>query len=142
MIRTPAYYEYYKSTYIIETNSGGELVGRRLNTETGEFVPDNRPIPEILLATSTSEVSSLDKDEFIWITERERGHLEGDGPVFALYDTINAIYEQARREGRKSITREELALIESIRRRTFAMWEEEMARRAAGEPPAFTVRRK
>ncbi len=142
MVRTPAYYEYYKSAYILETNSAGEWVGRRLNTQTGEFDPDNRPILEILLATSTSEVASLDKEEFIWLTEGIREDLEGDGPVFALYDTVNAIYEQAQREGRKSISPEEVALIESIRRRTFAMWEEEMARRAAGEPPTFTVRRK
>ncbi|WP_143532271.1 hypothetical protein [Saccharothrix sp. ALI-22-I] len=141
MVRTPSYYEYYKSTYVLETNSEGDWVGYRLNTDTGEFQPDNRPIAEILLATSTSEVSSLDREEFIWTTEEIRGQLRGDGPVFALYETINAMYEQKEREGRKSFTPEERALIRSIRRRTFKMWEEEAARRAAGEPPTFTVRR-
>ncbi|MBB5803819.1 hypothetical protein F4560_003587 [Saccharothrix ecbatanensis] len=141
MVRTPSYYEYYKSTYVIETDSEGDWIGHRLNTETGEFDLDNRPIPEILFATSTSEVASLDYDDFIWTTEEVRGNLRGDGAVFALYETINAIYEQAAREGRKSITSEELALIKSIRRRTFKMWEDEAARRAAGEPPTFTVRR-
>lgn len=141
MVRTPSYYEYYKSTYVIETDSEGDWIGYRLNTETGEFDLDNRPIPEILFATSTSEVASLDYDDFVWTTEEVRGDLRGDGPVFALYETINAIYEQAAREGRKSITREELALIKSIRRRTFKMWEDEAARRAAGEPPTFTVKR-
>lgn len=122
MVKTPSYYEYYKSTYVLTTNSEGDWIGYRLNTRTGEFDLDNRPIPEILLATSTSEVASLDYDEFVWTTEEVRGDLRGDGPVFALYETINAIYEQAAREGRKSITDEELALIKSIRRRTFKMW--------------------
>src|SRR5687767_3864643 len=122
MVRTPAYYEYYKSTYVLTTNLHGARLSYRLNTRTGEFNLDNRPIPEILLATSTSEVASLDYDDFVWTTEQVRGRLRGDAPVFALYETINAIYDQAAREGRKSITDEELALIESIRRRTFKMW--------------------
>ncbi|WP_051772980.1 hypothetical protein [Saccharothrix sp. NRRL B-16314] len=122
MVRTPAYYEYYKSTYVLTTNSEGDWIGYRLNTRTGEFDLDNRPIPEILLATSTSEVASLDYDDFVWTTEEIRGRLRGDGAVFALYETIDAMYEQKEREGRKAFTPEERALIKSIRRRMFKMW--------------------
>ncbi|WP_051772981.1 hypothetical protein [Saccharothrix sp. NRRL B-16314] len=141
MVETPAYFKYYGSTFVLDTDPEGNWVGHRLNIDTGEFELDNRPITEVLLATSTSDVAVIDRDRFIWRTEQERGRLRGDGAVFALYETINAIYDQAAREGRKSITREELALIKSIRRRTFKMWEDEAARRAAGEPPTFTVRR-
>ncbi len=141
MVQTPAYFKYYGSTFVLDTDSEGNWVGHRLNTDTGEFEPDNSPIVEVLLATSTSDVAVLDRDRFIWRTEEERGRLRGDGPVFALYETIDAMYEQKEREGRKSFTPEERALIRSIRRRTFKMWEEEAARRAAGEPPTFTVRR-
>jgi hypothetical protein len=142
MVDTPSYFKYYGRPFVLDTDSEGNWTGHLLNTATGEFERDDRPVPEVLLATSTSEVAVLTRERFIWRTEQERERLEGDGPVFALYDTVNAIYEQARREGRKSITDEERALVRSIRRRTFAMWEHEMARRAAGEPPTFTVRRK
>ncbi|WP_229372538.1 hypothetical protein [Umezawaea beigongshangensis] len=127
---------------MIKTNADGERTGYRLKLDTGEFEPNNRPIPEILGATSTSEISSLNEEEFVWTTEEIRGELRGDGPVFALYETIDAMYEQKEREGRKAFTPEERALIRSIRRRTFRMWEEEAARRAAGEPPTIIVRPK
>ncbi len=141
MVKTPAYYKYYGSTFVLDTDSEGNWVGHRLNLDTGEFEPDNGPIAEVLLATSTSEITALNRDRFIWRTEQERERLRGDGPVFALYDTIKAIYENAAREGRQSITSEERELIRSIRRRTFQMWEEEAARRAAGEPATFIVKR-
>lgn len=141
MVLTPAYFKYYASTFVLDTDPEGNWVGHRLNIETGEFELDNRPITEVLLATSTSDVTVLERDDFIWWTEQERGRLRGDGPVFALYETIDAMYEQKEREGRKAFTPEERALIKSIRRRTFKMWEDEAARRAAGEPPTFTVRR-
>jgi hypothetical protein len=141
MVQTPAYFRYYGSPFVLSTDPEGNWIGHRLNSETGEFELDYAPVVEVLLATSTSDVTVLDRDRFIWTTEEIREDLRGDGAVFALYETINAIYEQAAREGRKSITSEELALIKSIRRRTFKMWEDEAARRAAGEPPTFTVRR-
>ncbi|GGP65468.1 hypothetical protein [Saccharothrix coeruleofusca] len=141
MARTPAYYEYYGSPFLLDTDPAGNWVGFRLNTETGEFEPDNRPVAEVLLATSSGEISPLDREEFIWQTERERGRLRGEGAVFALYETVDAIYARARAEGRRSIDDDELALVRSIRRRTFKMWEDEAARRAAGEPPSFTVAR-
>ncbi len=138
-----SYFLYHTWPFKIEDDAEGNPVGYLLDVRTGQFDRDDRPIPEVLSASPTGDHTSVDRERFIWRTEEERAlHLTGDGPVFALYETIDAIYEQKAREGRKRLTAEELALVRSLRRRTFGMWEEEAARRAAGEPPTFTVRAK
>ncbi|MGH3858983.1 hypothetical protein [Actinokineospora sp.] len=143
MVEIPSYFRYYNKTFKLDADAEGNWIGYLLNIDTGEFELDNRPITEVLFATSTSEVAVLNEDDFIRRTEEERaGYLRGDGPIFALYDTIAGLFEQREREGRQSFHDEERALIRSIRKRTFKMWEEEFARRAAGEPPSFTVKHK
>ncbi|SDC97933.1 hypothetical protein [Actinokineospora iranica] len=139
--RAAEYYMYFGRTFKLDTTPDGQWVGYLLNWDTGEFEIDNDPIMPISGATSSSDIWALDKEDFIWRTEEIRAYrLRGDGPIFALYDTIRAMFAQRESEGRKLFTDEELALIKSIRRRTFAMWEAETARRAAGEPPTFSVR--
>ncbi|MGA6162956.1 hypothetical protein [Amycolatopsis magusensis] len=140
-IETPSYFLYFGRTFVIDSTPDGGLAGSLLNWDTGEFEPDHGPIQKVLFATSDSDISALSRERFVQRTERIRRGLTGDGPIFALYETIDSIHAQAKAENRR-ITDEELDLIESIQRRTFAMWEDELARRAAGEPPSFTVRRK
>lgn len=142
MVEIPSYFRYYNKTFKLDADAEGNWIGYLLNIKTGEFELDNRPITEVLLATSTSEVAVLDEDDFIRRTEEERArYLRGDGPIFALYETVAGLFEQREREER-DFHDEEWALIRSIRKRTFKMWEEEFARRAAGEPPSFAVRSK
>jgi hypothetical protein len=63
--------------------------------------------------------------------ERFRAHyLEGDGPIFALYETVQAVRDVAKAEDRH-LTTTERALIHGIRKRTFVMFEEQL--RAAGD---------
>ena len=140
-IETPSYFLYFGRTFVIDSTPDGGLAGSLLNWDTGEFEPNHEPIEKVLFATSDSDISALDREQFVQRTERVRQELTGDGPIFALYDTIHAMHDQRRAEDRR-LTDEEIALIASIRRRTFGMWEDELARRAAGEPPSFTVRRR
>ncbi|AXB46270.1 hypothetical protein [Amycolatopsis albispora] len=140
-IETPSYFLYFGRTFVIDSTPDGGLAGSLLNWDTGEFEPANAPVQKALFATSDSDISPLDREQFVQRTERIRQQLTGDGPIFALYDTIDSIYDQAEAENRR-LSDEEVELISSIQRRTFAMWEDELARRAAGEPPSFTVRRK
>ncbi|MCE7005717.1 hypothetical protein LWC34_23235 [Kibdelosporangium philippinense] len=132
-------YEYflvYARTYKMLRTLGGPK-GLALNLTTGDFEPDTKYITQIMFAT-TQEIFSLDEEEFIRETEEARKHfLSGDGPIFALYEVVDGIYAQARAEGRR-ITPDEIALIDGIFKRTFKMWDEEFARRRAGEPGANT----
>jgi hypothetical protein len=134
----PAYYIYHARTYKVVSTPDGDQQGYVLNLHTGAFDPDNRLINEVMFAT-TGEISRVGEDEFIDETEITRAdYLNGDGPIFALYQTIDSIYNQAKNEGRERVNPQELALIKALRRRTFTMWEQEFARQAAGEPPANT----
>ncbi|RZQ65026.1 hypothetical protein [Amycolatopsis suaedae] len=136
----PLYFEYYKRTYRIDRTPDGGLTGYLYNRSTGGFDRRADLIQKVLFATSNPEISRLDEDEFIDETERIRAHyLHGDGPIFALYETIDGLYDQAKSEGRR-LDPEEGALVDSLRKRTFRMWEEEFARQAAGEPPSFEYR--
>ncbi|RZQ65023.1 hypothetical protein [Amycolatopsis suaedae] len=136
----PRYYEYYKKTFRIDETPDGGMVGYLHNWDTGRFDQRTDLIDKVLFATSNPEISRLDEDEFLDETERKRAsYLQGDGPIFALYETINGLYAAAKSEGRR-LTAEEWALVMSIRRRTFRMWDEEFARQDAGEPPSFAYR--
>ncbi|SDC22811.1 hypothetical protein [Actinokineospora iranica] len=139
-IGLPMYWEYHGTAFKLEAGPEGEWVGSLLNPETGLFDRDDRPTLDCLFATTTSYITTKPFEEFVWTSERVRSyHLTGDGPIFALYDTIKAIRGQAEAENRR-LTGEELAMVKSIYRRTFTMWEEEQKRREAGEPPSFEVR--
>ncbi|MBN6035618.1 hypothetical protein [Amycolatopsis sp. 195334CR] len=136
----PRYYEYFGRTFKIEWTADGRR-GWLLNLDTGEFDPANGPISKVVGATSDSDICTLTEADFIEETEILRAYtLTGEGPIFELYDTIDALFAQKDAENRR-FTDQERALIRSLRRRTFAMWEDELARRAAGEPPGFSVRR-
>ncbi|ALG13903.1 hypothetical protein [Kibdelosporangium phytohabitans] len=127
------YFKYYAQTYRVEDAPDGGQRGYLLNTRTGEFEENNAIIPEVMFARA-GDISYIGEAEFIDRTEVERQrYFDGDGPIFALYQTIEGLYDQAESEGRP-ITPQELALVKALRRRTFAMWDEDFARRDAGEP--------
>src|SRR5436190_11893040 len=131
------YFKYFAQTYRVDSTPDGGLMGTILNTRNGEFVEDNSHIREVIWATTESDIRTLTEERFVQETEFERNHhLTGDGPIFALYETVNGLYAQARKEER-SMEPQESALIRSIYKRTFKMWEEELERRATGEPPSF-----
>ena len=136
----PRFYKYFNKTYKLDRKENGNVAGFMLNLRTGAFDENNQHIDDVLFAMGEAEIRKLNEQRFIQETEMERQHyLRGDGPIFALYDTIEGLYEQARAEDRR-LSQEELALIVSLRSRTFQMWEAEFARQATGEPPSFEVR--
>lgn len=137
MVQTPSYFEYFAHSYVVDSTPDGGLTGHILNWETGAFEENSDHVVDVLFDHSP-DIRSLDRERFIRRTEEQRQrYLRGDGPIFALYQTIDAIWAATEEENRK-ITKEERALIESLYRRTFKMWEDEFARRDAGEAPTFT----
>jgi hypothetical protein len=137
------HYEYYGRTLKIERRPDGSREGVLLNWDTGEFEQaDDRVLFQASTASTTSDISGIDEEEFIRSTEEiRRDQLTGDGPIFALYAAIATLFAHKDAEGRR-FSVEEYEVITLIRRRTFAMWEEEMVRRARGEQPTFTARPK
>lgn len=139
MIETPGYFTYYAQTYRVDSTPDGGLTGYLLNTRTGEFDEDPSHVREVLWAMASSDISKVSEEKFVQETELARAYeLKGTGPIFALYETIDGLYDQAERENRR-LTPQESALIKALRKRTFKMWEDELARRAAGQPPSFRV---
>jgi hypothetical protein len=130
----PRFFEYYGSSLkLVETPDGG-VAGWRLSADTGGWEPANNLIDRARFAGGGEEIYEISRDDFIWLTEQERGrHLNGDGPVFALYKTVEALQDTIRVE-RRYPTPQEQALITGIRRRTFVMFEEQLQQ--AGDPGA------
>ena len=129
----PAYFSYYTRPVKFLATPDGGMTAWKLNWDTGGWEPANELVNEIIGAVG-GEISTLDRDRFIDLTEDTRAELlRGDGPVFALYETVNALTKDALDSGR-DLTDEEKALIKGVRRRTYAMFEAELARR--GDPAA------
>lgn len=139
MIETPAYFTYYAQTYRVDATPEGGLTGYLLNLRTGEFDEEPSHVREVLRAMASSDISKVSEEKFVQETEFARAdRLKGDGPIFALYETIDGLYAQAKKEGRR-LAPQESALIQALRKRTFKMWEDELAHRAAGRTPSFRV---
>ncbi|MEU3452771.1 hypothetical protein ABZ671_04090 [Micromonospora sp. NPDC006766] len=127
------YYDYYESPVKIVPTPEGGLTAWRLDRWTGGWKPANDIIDEILFAMD-GDIFVRTAEEFVQRTEAERGrYLKGEGPIFALYETVRAIEDVAIAEGRP-YTPKEAALVKGIRRRTFVMFEEQL--RQAGDPGA------
>ncbi|RSM69836.1 hypothetical protein DMH04_45655 [Kibdelosporangium aridum] len=140
LIPVPSYYKFFNRTYKITREAKGDLIGHELNLRTAEFDLATHQIDRILFDVH-ADIDRVNEAEFIDATEVERAtYLRGDGPIFALYDTINGIIDQMEREGRRRLEPHERALVTQLRKQTFAMWEEEFARRAAGEEPQNTFK--
>lgn len=105
----------------VELPDGG-LECLAMNWKTGEFQREMRYYRDIRQKLDAN-VDRLSRAEFVQAVERQRGrHVTGDGPVFALYDTIQAIEDTARDEGR-ALAPEEQALIHTLRESTHEMFE-------------------
>jgi hypothetical protein len=104
----------------IPTPDGG-LAVVKMNWETGIF---EYGMEYLARATSSdSDVDHVSEDEFIQHVESLRSRrLRGDGPIFALYLTVNAIEDAAKAQGRR-LNDEETALVAELRRRTYAMFQ-------------------
>jgi hypothetical protein len=124
----PAYYDYYTRPVKFLANADGGMDTWMLTWETGGWEPADEVVNEIIGAVG-GEISPISRERFIELTEQNRGRLlHGEGPVFALYETVEAILVDVR-NNRKVLTDEEKALIKGIRRRTYAMFEADLARR-------------
>ncbi|MGN9774161.1 hypothetical protein ACTMS0_00050 [Micromonospora sp. H33] len=123
----PAFFSYYESPVkLVETADGG-VAAWRLSKDTGGWLPANYLIDKVLFGED-GEIEPLTRDEFVQRTEHDRGYyLRGEGPVFALYETVRAVRESQARE-RRYPTPREIALVEGIQRRTFVMFEELLQR--------------
>lgn len=132
-LELPAYFSYYRSPVKMVPTSDGGLMAWRLSIDSGGWEPAVDLVDEILFAVG-GEISVLTADQFVQRTEYHRGrYLQGEGPVFALYETVKAIADAAEAE-RRRLTIEEAALIKGIHRRTFVMFEEQLQQ--AGDPGA------
>ncbi|WP_433285330.1 hypothetical protein [Micromonospora sp. CA-244673] len=127
------YYDYYDTPVkIVPTREGG-FTAWRLDRGTGGWRPANDIVDEILFAMG-GDIFVRSAERFVQRVEEERGrYTKGEGPIFALYETVNAIEDVAIAEGR-AYTPEEATLIAGIRRRTFVMFEEQLQQ--AGDPGA------
>ncbi|GAA1741419.1 hypothetical protein [Luedemannella helvata] len=129
---TPMYFRYYKLPAKIVREAEG-LMTYRINVDTGGWRKANDVLDELLFAMG-GETGQVTRDEFVQQVEWARArYLAGDGPVFALYDTIRAIEEAAAAQ-RRPLNPTEKALVAGTRRRTYAMFEAELARQ--GDPGA------
>ncbi|WP_245730383.1 hypothetical protein [Micromonospora pallida] len=112
---------------------GGGVTAWRVSIDTGGWESADDLIEEILFAVG-GEIFSLSSDDFVQEVERYRArYLNGDGPIFALYETVKAIVEAERSE-RRYLTDRERALVRGIRRKTFVMFEEQLKQQ--GDPGA------
>ncbi|MEV0157058.1 hypothetical protein AB0H57_25475 [Micromonospora sp. NPDC050686] len=127
------FFDYFDSPVKIVSSVGGGRIAWRLSSETGGWTSADRLINKLLLVGG-DEIHEISRDQFVQLTERARAHhLKGSGPVFALYETVQAILDVQERE-RRQLTPTEWALVYGIRRKTFVMFEREL--QATGDPGA------
>ncbi|MFJ8812813.1 hypothetical protein [Amycolatopsis thermoflava] len=126
-VPTPQYFKCFNKTYKVDRDGDGNLTGFLLNVRTGQFEENSTHLEKVLQDELPSNFRSLTEAEFIAETERERAfYLRGEGPLFALYATVDGMRKQAKEEGR-ALTAQEESFIESVQRRTFGMWEAQPA---------------
>lgn len=135
-MKLPRYVDYYNNTFKIVEAPGGRLRGYVLDVDSGRFTVANSILSKVLLAHG-EDITYIGEEEFIELTEEKRArYLRGEGPIFSIYKQIDEWFAQ-----KDSLDRDEWRrrrdLISELRRRTFAMWEDEFARQEAGEPPSF-----
>ncbi|MFE2958717.1 hypothetical protein [Nocardia tengchongensis] len=135
---SPSFFRFRNGTIRLEEPEHGTVVGQRLNIRTGAFEPASREdIDDVLKPGADLDFSELSEERFVRETEEARStYLRGDGPIFDMYREVDAIFERAEQE-RRRLTPEERERIADLYRTTFRTWEEEFARRTAGEAPTF-----
>ncbi|MGW4529522.1 hypothetical protein ACWEOI_01090 [Nocardia sp. NPDC004340] len=135
---SPSFFRFRNGTIRLEEPEHGIVVGQRLNIRTGAFEPASADdIDAVLKPGADLDFSELTEERFIRATEEARStYLRGDGPIFDMYRQATDIFERAERE-RRRLASEERDRIADLYRTTFRTWEEEFARRTAGEAPTF-----
>ncbi|MFC9254361.1 hypothetical protein [Amycolatopsis thailandensis] len=132
----PMFFRYHGLTYRVDGTPEGGLTGHLLNLRTGRIDEDASHVHEVLFAMG-GDIAVLDEAGYVELTEIKRSRaLHGDGPIFALYETVQAVYDKATEESRR-LGPEEHAMLRSLWTRTFGLWAQEFARRDAGQPPSF-----
>ncbi|WUH98128.1 hypothetical protein OHR68_32190 [Spirillospora sp. NBC_00431] len=121
----PQYYRYEgRPVVFVKTPDGGMGVWA-LSPKTGEFELNMGYLDKIWFGT-TADIVTVSREEFIQRVEEYRGRrLKGDGPVYALYETVNSLVDTSRAEAR-DLTAEENALIHTLRLRTHELFEAEL----------------
>ncbi|MEV0464138.1 hypothetical protein AB0I30_24435 [Nocardia tengchongensis] len=135
---SPSFFRFRNGTIRLEEPEHGTVIGQRLNIRTGAFEPASREdIDEVLKPGADLDFSELSEERFVRETEEARStYLRGDGPIFDVYREVDAIFERAEQE-RRRLAPEERERIADLYRTTFRTWQEEFARRTAGEAPTF-----
>ncbi|WP_021597999.1 hypothetical protein [Actinomadura welshii] len=121
----PQYYVYEgKPVAFAEAPDGGLFVWA-LSPRTGEFELDRSYVDKIWFGT-TADIETVDRPEFVQRVEEYRARrLRGDGPVHALYETINGLVDASRAEAR-DLTPDEKALVHTLRLRAHELFEAEL----------------
>ena len=104
-----------------------------LDLITGSWVEEPDLVRRLADADDVDEPEPLTPDQFVDVVEAIRTRLTGEGDVYALYETAAAIYAMAEVEQRR-LTADEMAVLRGLRRQTYRMFEEELARQ--GNPAA------
>ncbi|WFE60033.1 hypothetical protein [Micromonospora sp. WMMD712] len=129
----PSYFRYYASPVKIVSSPDGGVCVWRVSIDDGGWNREDELFAEIVFAVG-GEIFTRPPEDFVQEVEAYRGYyLRGDGPIFALYETVRAVEDVAAAE-RRALTAEERALVQGIRRRTFVMFEEQLQRE--GDPGA------
>lgn len=104
----------------VDDNAGRQIL--KYDWDSGFFIPGSDYLQKILFAKD--EVEAIAEAEFIAATETlRRTHFEGDNPVFALYQLVEAVLENAQSENR-ALRADEEALIAGINEKTYPLFEE------------------
>ena len=134
----PQYYVYEGRPVIFVEPPDGGLDCLALSPETGEFAREMTYVRKIRYGTH-ADIETVTRDEFIQRVEDYRARtLKGDGPVYALYETINGLVDTSRAEAR-NLTPEEAALVHRLRERTHEMFEAELRAQGRGYLPTGTT---
>ncbi|MGC4808194.1 hypothetical protein [Micromonospora sp. DT233] len=130
----PSYHLYYAAPAKIVESAEGGIVVWRVSIDTGGWRRQDEILFELLFAGAGYDIVRIPPARFVQEVEAYRGdYLSGEGPIFALYETVEAIVDAAQRENR-NLTERESALVEGIRRKTFVMFEEQLQQQ--GDPGA------
>ncbi|GET35957.1 hypothetical protein [Microseira wollei] len=117
--------EYYivveRPIKVVSTKDGGMTV-LKYNFETGGFDYGMEYLSRVMFGKD--DVEKVSEEEFVQHVEKLRGSsLKGEGTVYDLYQLINDMEDDAKEKG-EDLTVEDKALIVSLRRRTYQLFEE------------------
>jgi hypothetical protein len=129
----PMYFVFRRRPVKLLPGTVGPPVLWWLDLTTGAWVQEPDLVRGLAEAKFTDEPEPLTPDQFVDVVEAIRSRLTGEGDVHALYETASDIYAMAELEQRR-LTPDEMAVLRGLRRQTYRMFEEDLARR--GDPAA------